>query len=188
MTDLPEAVVEAVLLKRIVSSKQLVSDDLRAKWAVETREIIEAYLAAAPAERMPTMDEAYRFIASNPVTSAAILVETQKIASDDAPTSNGRIRDLWRLAGGMVDKRGRAWIEFDLLPGIIRTMAELHAQSRIAALEAERDRMRDTIGAVLGEIPAAEHRLPIAWDRAQTWADVLRAALSHPQAAEETKA
>lgn len=73
---------------------------------------------------VPTADEAYRFIASNPITSAQFLVETQKLSRKDSAVSNGRLRDLWKLAGGMIDKKGRAWIEADLLPGLLRIMID----------------------------------------------------------------
>lgn len=71
---------------------------------------------------MPTMDEAYRFITSNPATSAGILVETLRLSREDSAVSNGRLREIWKLLGGVVDKNGRAWIEADLLPGLLRAM------------------------------------------------------------------
>ena len=74
---------------------------------------------------MPTMDEAHRFIKSNPLTAASILVETQNLAREDSDTSNGRLREMWLLAGGSVDKKGRAWIELHLLPGLIRAVATM---------------------------------------------------------------
>ena len=74
---------------------------------------------------MPTMDEAHRFIKSNPLTAASILVETQNLAREDSTSSDGRLRELWKLAGGAVDKKGRAWIELHLLPGLIRAVAAM---------------------------------------------------------------
>lgn len=49
---------------------------------------------------MPTLDEAMRFIQSNPGVSASILTETWRVARDDDRCSNGRLREIWKQAGG----------------------------------------------------------------------------------------
>lgn len=73
----------------------------------------------------PTMDEVKTFMRSNPDTSWEMLVEILSIGDEDrAIVSGGKLRELWRLAGGAVDKRGRAWIEIDLLPSVLRKIID----------------------------------------------------------------
>lgn len=75
--------------------------------------------------RMPTMDEVCRFVESNPATSWEII--TSQLGFGDverAAVSGGRFRELWKLFGGQVDKKSRAWIEVDLLPGILRKIID----------------------------------------------------------------
>ena len=75
---------------------------------------------------MPTADEAFRFIDSNPRTAAGFLAEVFSKSREDSKCSNGRLRDIWKLAGGAVDdKKDRAWIEVHLLPGLMRLLSEL---------------------------------------------------------------
>lgn len=75
---------------------------------------------------MPTLNEAMRFIQSNPGVSASILTEPWRVARDDDRCSNGRLREIWKQAGGAVDiKKDRAWIEVHLLPGLMRLLATI---------------------------------------------------------------
>lgn len=74
---------------------------------------------------MPTADEAHRFIMSNPAVSASFLVEEFKLSTEDDRCSNGRLREIWKQAGGMVDKKERAWIEAHLLPGLLRLLSQI---------------------------------------------------------------
>lgn len=76
-------------------------------------------------EYMPTADAAYRFIRSNPETSASFLIDTLKLSTDTSRCSNGKLREIWKLAGGMIDKKAHAWIESDLLPGVLRLLGEI---------------------------------------------------------------
>ncbi len=62
---------------------------------------------------MPAMDAVYRFMRSNPLTTCEMLVEV--LGAGDPPVSAGRFRELWKIAGGSVDKKGRAWVEMDFL-------------------------------------------------------------------------
>ena len=74
---------------------------------------------------MPTLDEARRFIMSNPAVSWEMVVEATGIGSEErAQVSGGRFRELWKLAGGMVDKKGRAWVEMDTLPFVLRRIVD----------------------------------------------------------------
>lgn len=73
---------------------------------------------------MPTADEAVRFIKSNPVYSALALAEHWRVSGDGDRCSNGRLREIWKMAGGAFDeKRERAWIEAHLLPGLLRILS-----------------------------------------------------------------
>lgn len=75
---------------------------------------------------MPNAAEAYRFIKSNPAVTADFLMETWRVARDDDRCSNGRLREIWKQAGGAVDlKKDRAWIEVHLLPGLMRLLSEI---------------------------------------------------------------
>lgn len=75
-------------------------------------------------ECMPTMDEVHRFMVSNTGTASSMLGLILNIPEEDARCSNGRLRDIWKQAGGMV-KGKRAWIEVDLLPGLLRLLSEI---------------------------------------------------------------
>lgn len=73
----------------------------------------------------PKLDEVVRFMRSNPLTSFEALAEILKIGDDgNAMMSGGRFRELWRINGGAFDKKGRAWIETDLLPQILRRIID----------------------------------------------------------------
>jgi hypothetical protein len=76
---------------------------------------------------MPNLDAATRFIQSNPAVTASVLIEHWRVAGDNDRCSNGKLRDIWKAAGGMVDKAkpGRVWIEADLLPGLLRLLSEI---------------------------------------------------------------
>jgi hypothetical protein len=84
-------------------------------------------IAGALGDYMPSADQACRFIKSNPSVSASFLIEHWRVSGDDDRCSNGKLRDIWKAAGGMVDKNkpGRVWIEADLLPGLLRLLAEI---------------------------------------------------------------
>lgn len=45
--------------------------------------------------------------------------------------SDGRLRELWKQAGGSVDRKGRAFLEIDLLPAALRKILDgaLQAES-----------------------------------------------------------
>lgn len=43
---------------------------------------------------------------------------------EEAIFSRGRLIELWRKHGGAVDKRGRAWIELDLLVPLLNDIIE----------------------------------------------------------------
>lgn len=74
---------------------------------------------------MPTLDEAIRFIKSNPMTSWEVIAKEHKLGDEDAAAvSGGRFRELWKLNGGAFDKQGRAWIEVELLPQILRRIID----------------------------------------------------------------
>lgn len=74
---------------------------------------------------IPTMDVALRFMRSNPQTSWEMLIEILGIGSEDtAAVSGGRFRELWELAGGAYDKKGRAWIEIQILPAVLRKIVD----------------------------------------------------------------
>ncbi len=74
---------------------------------------------------MPTMDEAVRFMQSNPQTSWEILIEIFQIGDEEkAAVSGGRMRELWKLSGGAFDKKGRAWVEIDTLPFVLRRLID----------------------------------------------------------------
>lgn len=91
-----------------------------------SREEVMTMLLAFP-DYMPTLDAATRFVRSNPATAASILIEHWRTPGDNDRCSNGKLRDIWKAAGGMVDKTkpGRVWIEADLLPGLLRLLAEI---------------------------------------------------------------
>ena len=89
---------------------------IRSLAATEGREMTDA----PRLNYMPTMDEAVRFIRSNPQTSWEIVIDALGIGSEDnAQVSGGRFRELWKLAGGEVDKKGRAWVEMQVLPTVL---------------------------------------------------------------------
>ena len=70
---------------------------------------------------MPTLDEAQRFIVSNPEIAWHIVAQAFGLGDEDrAEVSGGRFRELWRLCGGAVDKQGCAWVEMDVLPSVLR--------------------------------------------------------------------
>ena len=73
-----------------------------------------------PFDYVPTLDEARRFIISNPSTSWEILRERLGLETEADAVSDGRLRELWKLNGGAVAKGNRAWIEIDLLPRLLR--------------------------------------------------------------------
>lgn len=74
----------------------------------------------------PNADEAYRFIKSNPMTAASFVVEVLQQSTETSRASNGRLREIWKQAGGAVDaKKDRAWIEVHLLPGLLRLLSEI---------------------------------------------------------------
>ncbi len=74
-----------------------------------------------PLDYMPSLDEAKRFVQSNPETAWQLVADRLGLGSEDkAAVSGGRFRELWRLSGGAVDKKGRAWVEMDMLPSVLR--------------------------------------------------------------------
>jgi hypothetical protein len=78
---------------------------------------------------MPTMDAVYRFMRSNPLTSCEMLIEVLALGNEEnAEASSGRLREIWRLAGGSFDKKGRAWVEIDLLPQVLRRVIDAAAK------------------------------------------------------------
>ncbi len=78
------------------------------------------------ADYMPTADEAYRFIQSNPGVAAHFLMERWRVSTEEDRCSNGKLREAWKQAGGAVHpKTDRAWIEAHLLPGLLRILAEI---------------------------------------------------------------
>jgi hypothetical protein len=81
--------------------------------------------AATKIDYVPTMDEARRFIRSNPSTSWETLVDVLGLGNEDKATvSGGRFRELWKLAGGMVDSKGNAWVEIETLPSVLRKIID----------------------------------------------------------------
>lgn len=79
----------------------------------------------------PTLDEAARFIRSNPHSSFYIVAETLKLGDEDnAAVSGGRFRELWKLSCGMYGSktppknRSIAWIETELLPEVLRKIID----------------------------------------------------------------
>ena len=69
---------------------------------------------------VPTLDEAVRYIRSNPAVAWEILRGQIGLVTEAEAVSDGRLRELWKLNGGVVGKGNRAWIEVDLLPGLLR--------------------------------------------------------------------
>lgn len=71
----------------------------------------------------------------------------------EPPVSGGRFRELWKMHGGSFNRRGHAWIETDLLPGLLHKITDAvwrfkqedsaatitTLQSLLALAEAERD-------------------------------------------------
>lgn len=92
------------------------------------------YVRAEPsANDIPNMDAVYRFMRNNPQTSWEMVIELLGIGSEDeAKVSSGRLRELWKLAGGSVDRKGRAFLEIDLLPAALRKIIDA-----VTALETE---------------------------------------------------
>lgn len=81
--------------------------------------------AHALPDAIPTMDAVYRFMRKNPQTSCMMLIETLGLGDQTtAKLSGGRLRDLWKLAGGAFDRKGRAWVEIDELPSVLRTVID----------------------------------------------------------------
>lgn len=101
---------------------------------VETRPSCSATAAAImalvpppPEPQVPqvTLDQVHRFMASNPLTSWEALVSVLKLGDEDqAAVSGGRFRELWKLNGGAVDKNGRAWVEMETLPIVLRKIVD----------------------------------------------------------------
>ena len=80
---------------------------------------------APKADYMPTLDEAVRFIRSNPLTSWETVIDVLGIGSEDhAEVSGGRLRELLKAAGGAFDKKSRAWVEVDTLPSVLRKIID----------------------------------------------------------------
>ena len=73
-----------------------------------------------PLNYMPTLDEAVRYIHSNPAVAWEILRPQIGLATEAEAVSDARLRELWKLNGGAVAKGNRAWIEIDLLPHLLR--------------------------------------------------------------------
>lgn len=74
---------------------------------------------------MPAMDAVYRFMRSNPQTSCMMLIETLGLGKEEkAEVSRGRLLELWKLAGGAVDKKGNAWVEIEELPAVLRVVID----------------------------------------------------------------
>lgn len=89
-------------------------------------------------EYMPTADEVVRFIRSNPIYSASVLTETFRISTEADRCSNGKLREVWKQAGGVV-KDKRAWIEVDLLPGLLRLLGEIPVPSPVNEFQLGKD-------------------------------------------------
>lgn len=88
-----------------------------------------ATMAGSLPDYVPTMDAAHRFIRSNPLTSFEILVGILGIGDEDrAEVSGGRLRELWKACGGAVDKKGRAWVEMETLPFVLRRIIDTEKQ------------------------------------------------------------
>lgn len=82
-------------------------------------------MTETPSSEMPTLDAVRRFMKSNPDTSWEMLIEVLGIGDEErAEVSGGRLRELWRLAGGAIDKRSRAWVEMDTLPSVLRKIID----------------------------------------------------------------
>lgn len=88
--------------------------------AKQLREAADEFERLTAPGRMPTMDEVHRFMESNPVTATEMLTAIRCPSAETDRCSNGRLRDLWKTGGGSVDRQGRAFIEIDLLPGLLR--------------------------------------------------------------------
>lgn len=89
-----------------------------------------------PAERaandIPTMDAVNRFMRSNPLSSWEMLTEILDIgAEESAAISGGKFRELWKLAGGSVNKKGHAWVEVDRLPKTLRQIIDAVARCSV---------------------------------------------------------
>lgn len=71
-------------------------------------------------DRMPSMHEVLKFMRSNPLNSCEMLIDVLKLGDAGMPpVSASRFRELWKLAGGEVDKKGHAWVEADYLPQVL---------------------------------------------------------------------
>lgn len=66
------------------------------------------------------MCEHEKLVTSN--NSNAMEAMMAQAASDRV--SDGRLRDLWKAAGGSVDKKKRAFLEIDLLPNALRKIID----------------------------------------------------------------
>ena len=76
-------------------------------------------------QRMPNLDEAIRFMRSNPLTSWETMLEILDLGNEDnAPVSGGRFRELWKLSGGAFDRKGCAWVEIETLPVVLRRLID----------------------------------------------------------------
>jgi hypothetical protein len=85
-------------------------------------------------DRMPSLDEVTRFVSSNPKTAINLVLDlvlaghvTYERWDEDilaSSSSDGRLRMLWFQCGGLVDKQGRAFIEINLLPRVLRLIIE----------------------------------------------------------------
>lgn len=85
---------------------------------------------------MPAMDAVYRFMRSNPQTSCMMLIETLGLGAEEAAkVSRGRLLEIWKLAGGAVDKKGNAWVEIQELPAVLRVVID--AEKAASAVDGE---------------------------------------------------
>lgn len=85
----------------------------------------------AEAPTNATMDVVHRFMKSNPLSSWEMLTEILDIGSEEAAAvSGGKFRELWKLAGGSVNRKGQAWVEVDRLPATLRQIIDAVARSQ----------------------------------------------------------
>lgn len=103
------------------------------------REFADELEVLTRGDRMPTLDEVHRFVKSNPKTAvdlvldlvfAGHLASEETVSPEAAAMSDGRLRELWKESGAAIDRHGRAFIEADLLPRILRLIIEVAARSR----------------------------------------------------------
>ena len=106
---------------------------------------------------MPSWNEVYDFAKSNPYAFWKTAEDVFKLGNEDkAEMSGGRLRELWKLNGGSVMRDGKAWIEIDLLPKLLRAIIDANDQLRSSPATVAESELREDQEALDG-VNAHEH-------------------------------